>query len=104
MAFETGTATSHEDFFNQLSTFAVANGWTEDEHDTVNDEIALSLSTIFVSFRYNNTDAISIHQALGFTPGNTPGNHPDDSGNGLKTGAITTQRRLNVIGAGPFVR
>lgn len=104
MAFETGTATSHEDFFNQLSTFAVANGWTEDEHDTVNDEIALSLSTIFVSFRYDNTDNISIHQALGFTPGNTPGNHPDDSGNGDKSGAITTQRRWNVIGAGPFVR
>ena len=105
MAYGTGSADTHEDFINQLSIFAQANGWTEDEHDTVNDIFAFHLtgSNVFISMRYDNVGAITQHQALGFTPGNTPGNHPDDSGNGEKTGAFTTQRRWNAIGAGPFI-
>lgn len=105
MAFETGGAASHEDFINKLSTFATSNGWTQDEHDTGDDEFAFHLtgSNLYISMRYDNTGAMSIHQALDFTPGNTPGNHPDDSGNGDKTGAITVQRRWNAIGAGPFI-
>lgn len=100
MAYETGVPTSHEDFFNKLSTFATSNGWTQDEHDTASDEFAIHLTgkNVFVSMLYDNTNIIAIHQALGFTGGNAPGAHPDDSGNG---GA--TERRWNAIGAGPFI-
>ena len=105
MSYETGPVTDHTDFFNKMSTFLAANGWTEDEHDTVNDEFAIHLTSgpsVFVSFRYDNTGNFSIHQALGFTGGNTPGNHTDDSGNGDKVSTITVDRRWNNIGAGPF--
>lgn len=106
MAYQQGTATSQQDFLDKLFTFLVANGWTQDDWDTGNQEAAIHISTVYVSFRWDavaSTGGISIHQALGYTPGNTPGNHPNDSNNGQKTGAtITTQRRLDRIGNGPF--
>lgn len=107
MAYQTGTSTSQQDFLDKLFTFLVANGWTQDDWDTTNKEAAIHISTVYVSFRWDataSTGGISIHHALGYTGGNTPGNHPNDSGNGLKTGTpITSQRRLDRIGNGPFV-
>lgn len=106
MAYQTGTATSQQDFLDKVLTFLAANGWTTDDWDTTNKEAATHISTVYVSFRWDataTTGGISIHHALGYTGGNTPGNHPNDSGNGQKTGTpITSQRRLDRIGNGPF--
>ena len=38
MAYETGTATSHDDFFTKMATFIEANGWTRDEFDAVTND------------------------------------------------------------------
>lgn len=106
MAYENGTATSQEDLMTKLRTFATSNGWTSDDWDTTNDEFAMHRNSIYPSFRWDNTAStggISIHQALGFTGGQTPGNHPNDSGNGQKAGTpINTERRLDRIGDGTF--
>lgn len=100
MSYETGPATTHEDLINKLSTFLTANGFTQDEHDTGSNEFAIHLTsgaTVFVSMLYDNTNIITLHQALAFTGGNAPGTHPNDSGNGG-----VTERRWSGIGAGPF--
>jgi len=106
MAYETGVASSQEDFLTKLSTFAQANGWTQDELDVPNKELAIRRNNVFISFRWDavaTTGGIAIFQALGFTMGNTPGNHPNDSGSGLISGTpISSQRRLDRIGNGPF--
>jgi hypothetical protein len=109
MSYQTGTATSQQDFLNKMLTFLTANGWTQDDWDTVNKELAFHITSpasVYISMRWDataTTGGISIHQALGYTGGNTPGNHPNDSGTGQKAGTpITTGRRLDRIGNGPF--
>jgi len=106
MAYETGTASSQQDLLTKLSTFAQANGWTQDELDVPNKELCLHRSTCYVQFRWDaiaSTGSIGVYQSTGYTAGLTPGNHPEDSGSGLiGTGAITTQRRVAEIGDGPF--
>jgi len=113
MAFQTGTSTSLTDLFDDLLTFAVANGWTEDE-DTTLAKPALSKGNVFVQFALNSTGAsgnrsISIHQALAYVNSSTdPGNHTDDSGNGYNAAFPPTdsnvrqERCVSDIGAGPF--
>jgi len=106
---EDTTITNHDGFFTALNTFLVTTdgSWTQDDLDLPNDEAAwhkTSPSSVFVSFRWDNTNNFSCHQALGFTGGNSPGFHPDDSGNGDDTGAITAERRVSGIGAGPFTK
>jgi hypothetical protein len=109
MSYQTGTSSSQQDFLNKMLTFLTANGWTQDDWDTVNKELAFHITSpasVYVSMRWDataSTGGISIHHALGYTGGNTPGNHPNDSGNGQKSGTpITSQRRLDRIGNGPF--
>jgi hypothetical protein len=109
MSYQTGTATSQQDFLDKMLTFLTANGWTQDDWDTTNKELAFHITSptaVYISMRWDataTTGGISIHHALGYTGGNTPGNHPNDSGNGAKSGTpITTQRRLDRIGNGPF--
>jgi len=88
----------------KLKDFMVAAGWTQDEFDTGNDRMSLHKSTVYVQFHWDNTDDIGIWQSLGYTGGNLPGNHPDDSGNiAAATGAISTGRRINVLTNGPYI-
>lgn len=88
----------------KLKDFMSANGWTVDEFDTTNDRMALHKSTVYVQFHWDNTDDIGIWQSLGYTGGQLPGNHPDDSGNTASpTGAITAGRRINVLTNGPYI-
>lgn len=83
MAYQAGTATSIADLFTQLSTFAVANGWTQDYAST--DRMFLSRNNVYVSFRWATTSPahVGIYQALGFINSATqPGSHTNDSGQG----------------------
>lgn len=107
MAYSTGVATSQQDLLNQLSTFAVANGWTQDYFDTTNKWFGLHKGTVFVQYRWDavaSTGSIGVYQSLSFTStGTQPGAHGNDSGSGVTgTGAVTTGRRISNIGNGPF--
>lgn len=103
MAYETGTATSQQDLIEKLFTFATGQGWTQDQLDTSAKQAALHKNNVYVSFRWDAADAISVYQALGYTGGSSPGNHPNDSGSGqTAANPLTTGRRINRIGNGPF--
>lgn len=114
MAFETGTASSLADLVTKLCTFAVANGWTQDQLDTVGGSFALHKTgsgfSIYVSFRWDTATPqhLSVHQALGYTGGNQPGTHPNDSGNGYNATSAHTdtllddERYVSDLNDGPF--
>ncbi len=98
--YETGVPTSQQDFVQKLFTFLTANGWTQDQLDTTNKQAAIHKGTCYVSFRWDSqaspNGAIGVCQALGYTGGQSPGNHPNTGGN------ITVGRRMPWIGNGPF--
>lgn len=110
VVYETGTATDMDDLVSKLFTFAVANGWTQDQLDTTNNKAALHKGSVYISFRWSTAtpNNLALYQALGYTGGNDPGNHPDDSGNGFVTGTDTgtgsldRSRALSNIGNGPY--
>jgi hypothetical protein len=109
MAYETGSAANMNDLLGKISTFAVANGWTEDEMNTGAGKFALHKGDVWVSFRWDpaTPDYLSISQALGYTGGNEPGTHPDDSGNGWNANtshanASLLQGRNVQVGPGPY--
>jgi hypothetical protein len=101
MAYETGQATSQENFVDKLKTFLGANGWTVDNFDTTNDRCTVHRNSVFISFRWDNTTSIAVFQALGFVAG-PPENNTNDSGIGDITGTVTTDRRISDIGNGPY--
>jgi len=115
MAFETGTLTDIPDFWAKLNTFLVANGWVQDQLDTTNRRYAFhklpaSGSLLYFSSRgaSDTYSAISLHQALGYTGGNMPGAHPNDSGQGYNATTsqtranLITERHLDFVGIGPY--
>lgn len=114
MSYQTGTATDLEDLLSKVATFAVANGWTEDERNNSTGDLALSKvgtdDSVYVSFRWDpaSKQHLSVHQALGYTPGNDSGNHPDDSGNGYNATSshsnanLALERHVSDLGDGPF--
>lgn len=113
MAFETGTATDLDDLFTKLLTFAVANGWTQNEGVSA-DRPALSKGSTFVQFRYDGTSpaarrSVGVFQALGYINSSTaPGAHTNDSGNGAGGASVTDasialQRCIVRMGNGPFI-
>lgn len=111
MAYQTGSATDLADLLDKLNTFAVANGWTLDEFDTVNGDWAISKNDIFVSGRWNVATPLhlSLHQALAFDGASTlPGDHTDDSGHGYNATSshvntlLDDERHVSDIGDGPF--
>lgn len=110
MAFETGTATDIPDLIAKLSTFLQANGWTEDQRDNTNRRFAFHKGTVYFSGRWGSDTAniMSLHQALGYTPGNLPGNHPNDSGQGYNATSGQTrallddERHVDFVGTGPY--
>lgn len=81
MANSSGTAADWDALVTALDTFAVANGWTQDEI-TLGDRYALHKNNVYVSMRWNTADPtnVAMFQALGWTSSTLPGNHPDDSG------------------------
>lgn len=111
MAFETGSAIDMDDLIAKISTFATANGWTEDRRDNVNGIFGLSKNSMFISFRWDDTDpdVLSIHQATAVLPasGTEPGDVTGDSGNGYNTSTSHTNANLRdersvEIGGGPY--
>lgn len=108
MSYQTGTATNMADLISQLFTFATGTpGWTQDQLNTGTGQAALHKGSVYVSFRWNTTTPLplGLYQALGYTGGNQPGQHPNDSGNGAVSstnGTITTERCVNDLGNGPF--
>lgn len=100
MAREVGTASSQDDFISKLMTFATSNGWTQNQLDTSGNEAALNNGTVHVQFDWNETNHIGVFQSLGYTGGQSPGGHTNDSGNG---GTSDSTRSMNAIGNGPFV-
>lgn len=103
MAYENGIAVSQVDLLTKLYNFAGANGWTQGENDAGNKRMALSKDGVFVQFRWDAVDAIAIYQSLGFSAGVGAGLQTGDSGSGQTgTAAITTDRRINRIGTGPY--
>lgn len=91
MAFQTGQATSIADLFSKLSTFAVANGWTQDH--SAADRLFLSKvgsdDSVYVAFWWNTGTPLNVGIYQGNTfggSGNAPGNSAHvDSGNGFTT-------------------
>lgn len=113
MAYQLITAPSNQEaVMSALSTFAQANGWTEEHYTAAvvgvsRGVMTLSRGTVFVSFRWEGTDRnnIAMYHSLGFTLAQaaTPWNHPDDSGDGTtSTSSLTSQRRVDEIGSGPY--
>lgn len=108
MSYQAGTATNMADLISQLFTFATGTpGWTQDQLATGSGQAALHKGNCYVSFRWNTTTPLplGIYQALGYTGGNQPGAHPNDSGNGAVSSTnsvLTTERCVNDLGNGAF--
>lgn len=108
MAYQTGTASDQTDLMSKLSTFAQANGYTEEYYSSGNRHLSLSRSgdSLYVAFYWDAVNTIAMYQALGFsaTYQETPWLQADDSGNGSDTipSLIERGRQVSRIGAGPF--
>lgn len=113
MAYQLVSAPSNQEaLMSALSTFAVANGWTEEHYTAAvvgvsRGVMTLSRGSCYVSFRWEGTDrtSIAMYQSLGYTPAQaaSPWNHPNDSGNGTTSATnMNDQRRIEEIGAGPY--
>jgi len=111
MAFSTGTASTMSALITALDTFLVAQGWTQDQLSTGTGQAAWHRTAtgvaLWVSVRWDTSSPnhLGIYQALGYTGGNQPGQHPNDSGNGAvgSTNAVLDdERHVNALGNGPF--
>lgn len=90
MSYETAQFTSVQDVMNKLSTFAQANGWTQDEASS--GRLALTRSTVSVAFRWATTTptCIGIFNHTTWVTATDPGNHTGDSGQGVISGTNAT--------------
>lgn len=125
MAYQTGSATDLGDLLSKLDTFltstpssTILGGYTQDDFDdgasVASEGFAAwhkgsTGSGLWISMKWvaNAPNNLSIHQALGHTPSNDPGDHPDDSGNGFNGSFgndtnLGSERCINDIGDGPF--
>lgn len=111
MAFSTGTASTMSALITALDTFMVANGWTQDQLNTAGGQAAWHRTAtgvaLWVSVRWDTSSPnhLGIYQALGYTGGNQPGQHPNDSGNGAvgsTNATIDDERHVDSLGAGPY--
>lgn len=101
MAYQTGTTSGAADLLGKLATFAsgLSSPWTIDDAVGSN-KFAMHKNSVYVSFRYDATvttgsQIVSVHQALGHTPGTFPGLHPDDSNSGYNVGTTVTGSTLD---------
>ncbi len=91
MAYSNGTSTTMQNLFDNLSTFAVANGWTQDH--AAAGRLFLTKSTCSVAFRWSTTTptVAAVYQHTAFiAAGTDPGNHTLDSGQGAISGTDAT--------------
>jgi len=113
MSYAVSTSiTSQADLMSQVSTFAVARGWTEDNYDAPNYKMSLHKGSCYVHFFWNDTSAlgaangtsIGMYQSIGFTAAGTDSwAHPDDSQNGgAGPSLLGTERGIKTIGPGPY--
>ncbi len=107
MAYETGSATDQNDLMTKLSTFAQANGFTEDYYNGTSHHLSLSRSAlnIYVSFAWDDIDTIAVYQALNYEGAHDeePWDQDDDSGNGSSNLTYYDRgRQVSRIGAGPY--
>ena len=105
MAYETNSASSIQDLVDKLQTFAVANGWTLDEHiDGAVGQATIHRDDCYISFRWDSSPStdLAIYQSLGWAGSSLPHAMPDDSGNGDTSVPISTDRRINFVSVGPF--
>lgn len=108
MSYQSGTATSLSDLVSQLDTFITGTpAWTQDQLNTGAGQAAWHKGNTYVSVRWNTGTplVLGLYQALGYTGGNQPGAHPDDSNNGAVSSTNTVlddERCVNDIGNGPF--
>jgi hypothetical protein len=103
MAYAQVTPVGQDDLVTKINTFLVTTDgqYTQDDLDLPNDEAAWHLTSPasqYISMEWDLTH-LGLHHALGFTPGNSPGAHPNDSGNG---GVGASDRRVNDIGNGSY--
>lgn len=96
MAYQTGTSTTIENLMTQLSTFLVANGWTED-FVTLGDpgRMGLSKNSIFVAFQWSetadsNSGTLAIYQNLSNDDSTNVWNSTGDSGSGAATQTVNS--------------
>jgi len=97
MSYINEQVTSLQDFVTKLNTFLTGTpGWTQDQLDTGAGKWAIHKTgtgmNLYISFRWDTSSPnhLGIYQALGYTGGNDPGNHPNDSGNGAISGTDAT--------------
>lgn len=108
MAYQTGTASDQTDLMSKLSTFAQANGYTQDYYNGTNRHLSLSRSTdnVYVSFAWDGVDHIQMYQALNYEAAHDeePWDQDDDSGNGTNTPDTFPDRgrQVSKIGNGSF--
>lgn len=102
MSYINEQTTSLADLVSKLNTFLTGTpGWTQDEHTPASGKWAIHKSTVYVSFRWDTSSPnhLGVYHALGYTGGNDPGNHPNDSGNGAISGTdsvIDDQRNVEI--------
>lgn len=104
MAFLSETTTTLSDLVTKVNAFLVANGWIQDQLDTGAGKWAMHKSTVFFSGRWDTAgpNNLGLYHALGYTGGNDPGNHPNDSGAGNISGSdgtIGTARHVPITNA-----
>jgi hypothetical protein len=94
---------------NLLNTFAVAQGWTSNVMSTTDDWMGVNNGSVFVQFRWDNTNAIAMFHSTGFiNTATAPGNHTNDDGHGTVdatapyNAAISSGRRISGMGNGPY--
>jgi len=106
MAFEQGTASGVADLFDKLSTFLVAEGWTDRALTTGGTKGFARTAAgdpIEVQFRWDTGTPgnVGVYHSLGFVGvGTVPGSHTDDSGQGVISGTnatIATGRHVPLI-------
>lgn len=85
--YYSGAYGSQDALVTALDSALVAEGWTQDQLDTAGDEAAWHIGSLYVSAAWDGTD-MTLHQATGYTGGNSPGAHPDDSGSDHRVRAI----------------
>lgn len=92
------------DLLTKLSTFAVAEGWTEDDYDpSVTHNLQIHKNSVYVQFKWDTTTGnVAVFHSLGYTGGNVAGAQDDDSGNGDNTVPVSTERMISGIGNGPY--
>lgn len=107
MAYQTGTSSSLENLMTQLSTFLVANGWTEDFFTSGDPgRMGLHKNSIFVAFQFTDlTDngVMAIYQNLSNDDPDDVWLSTGDSGVGnpsLSAGSFDLGRSINEA-AGP---